>query len=81
MIKYRISLDSFDSNCTCPAWNYGRMCKHVDAVFKTNIHRKDRPLVIKSGKNWIGGNFLGAFVGESPADVMNAIGEVSRVES
>jgi hypothetical protein len=73
MLKYRVTLADFDSTCDCPAGRYGKMCKHLKTVFGAGLHRKSRPAVIKSGKNWIGGNYQGAVVGETAKDVMEAI--------
>lgn len=73
MLKYRITLADFDSTCDCPAGQYGKMCKHLRTVFTAGMHRRDKPAIIKQGKNWYGGNFMGAVVGESAKDVMEAI--------
>lgn len=73
MAKYRVTVDAFDSTCSCPAGQHKKMCKHLRTVFTAGLHRKDKPSIIKNGKNWYGGNFMGVVVGESPKDVMEAM--------
>lgn len=78
MLKYRVYLE--DLTCNCPASRHNRntTCKHVKALLGAGVQHRTKFAVFRDGKNWIGGNCDLGFVGESPADVMNAIGEVSR---
>jgi len=49
------------------------MCKHLRAVLGAGMQHRVRPAVLKEGQYWYGGNVQGAFVGESPKDVMEAM--------
>lgn len=77
-IKYRIYLEDLSCNCPASRHNHKTSCKHVKVLLTNGMQHRTKFGVFRQDNRWYGGNCDLGFVGESVADVMNAIGEVKQ---